>query len=192
MTDYIIVGAGIFGATCARLLADAGESVRILERRNEVGGNCHDYKRDGILVGKYGGHIFHTNSNKIWQYVNKFAEFTQYEHRVKAKYKGRVYSFPVNRLTYEQFGIPVNAKAKQLLFDIFYVGYSEKQWGRPITKLPQSIYSRVPMRDTYDDRYFTDTYQGMPIGGYSQMIGTPLLAVSSSRRRSASDSALRA
>ena len=168
--DYVIAGAGLFGATCARLLTDAGKRVVVLEKRDQVGGNCADELKDDILVGKYGGHIFHTNSDRIWKYINKFADFTQYEHRVKAKYKGRVYSFPINKLTFDQFGLPVNSITESVLRDIFFTAYSEKQWGRPITAIPQSILKRVPIRKNYDDRYFSDKYQGMPIGGYTKMI----------------------
>jgi len=170
MTDYVIVGAGLFGATCARLLTDAGKKVVVIEKRDQVGGNCADEEKDGILIGKYGGHIFHTNHQGIWDYVNRFAEWLQYEHRVKSKYNGRLYSFPINRMTYEQFGLPISTQSTAILVEIFYKGYSEKQWGKPITAIPGSILKRVPVRDNMDDRYFTDRYQGMPIGGYTKFI----------------------
>ena len=170
MIDYVIAGAGLFGATCARLLTDAGKRVIVIEKRKQIGGNCADEERDGILVGKYGGHIFHTNSKTIWEFVNEYAEWQQYEHRVKAMYKGRLYSFPINRMTFDQFGLPMNEKTMEILIEIFYMDYSEKQWGRPITRIPEAILKRVPIRDTVDDRYFSDKYQGMPIGGYTKFI----------------------
>jgi len=169
--DYLIVGAGLFGATCARLLTDAGKKVLVIEKMDHIGGNCADYERDGIIICRHGGHIFHTNSDKVWQWVNQFAEFTRYEHKVKAKYNHRIYSFPINRLTYEQFGLPINKASTAILWDIFFKAYSEKKWGKPIDQIPESITGRVNVRTTYDDRYFTDKYQGMPVGGYSKFIG---------------------
>jgi len=168
--DYLIVGAGLFGATCARLLTEAGKKVVVIEQREQVGGNCADEEKDGVLIGKYGGHIFHTNSEKIWRFINRFADWQFYEHRVKARYQGRTFSFPINRLTYEQFGLPVTTQTTTILAEIFFKGYSEKQWGRPITAIPGSILKRVPIRDDYDDRYFTDKYQAMPIGGYTKLV----------------------
>jgi len=175
--DYLIVGAGLFGATCARLLTDAGKKVLVIEKRDHIGGNCYDYKRDGILVCDHGGHIFHTNSAKIWLWINQYAEWTQYEHRVKSNYRGRIYSFPINRLTYEQFGLPINEQSTALLWEIFFKAYSEKKWGKSIDQIPKSITGRVNTRTTYDDRYFTDKYQGMPVGGYSKFIGRILKGI---------------
>ncbi len=166
--DFLIVGAGLFGATCARLLADAGKRVAVIEKRDHIGGNCYTEVIDGIVVHKYGGHIFHTNSRKIWDFVNQFTAWKQYEHRVKVYADGKYYSFPPNRMTLQQLGNP-NGDAKQVIKDKFFVGYSEKQWGWPFDQIPDAIIKRIPIRDNWDDRYFTDVYQGLPLGGYTPM-----------------------
>ena len=178
MIDYLIVGAGIYGATCARLLTEAGYSVKVIERRNHLAGNCHDTQIEGVWVNCYGGHIFHTNAPRIWQFVSRFAEWQPYEHRIKAMANGVVYSFPPNRLTAQQLGISLGDEdAEKVIRKTFFVGYSEKQWGRPYDEIPRSITRRIPIRDSYDDRYFSDKYQGMPIGGYTAMVANMLKGV---------------
>jgi UDP-galactopyranose mutase len=178
MTDYLIVGAGIFGATCARLLTEANYSVKVIERRNHLAGNCYDTQIEGVIVNKYGGHVFHTNAPRIWQFVSRFAEWQPYEHRVKAMSGGSVYSFPPNRLTAQQLGISLGDEdAEKVIRKAFFVGYSEKQWGMPYDEIPRSITRRIPIRDNYDDRYFSDKYQGVPIGGYTAMVTNMLAGI---------------
>lgn len=167
MIDYLIVGAGMFGATCARLLADAGRSVLVIDRRSHIGGNCYDEQIAGCYVNRYGGHIFHTNSRRIWDFVNRFSEWRQYEHRVKARVGDRVYSLPPNRATFEQLGLVPGEDAQRVVREMFFVGYSRKQWGISWEALPESVRRRVPIRYTYDDRYFSDRYQALPECGYT-------------------------
>jgi len=175
MTDFLIVGAGLYGATCARMLTDAGKSVMVIEKRDEIGGNCHDRVIDGMRVSTHGGHIFHTNSERIWQFVNRFATFLPYVHRVKANHAGRLYSFPPNRTTFEQFGIRHDEPgAERVIREAFFEGYTAKQWGRPIEDVPGDVLKRIPIRNNHDDRYFTDVYQGLPADGYTAMIGAML------------------
>lgn len=178
MTDLLIVGAGLFGATCARLLSEADYSVKVIERRNHIAGNCHDTQLEGVTVSCYGGHIFHTNAPRIWHFVRRFAEWQPYEHRVKAVASGVVYSFPPNRLTAQQLGINLDDdEAEGVIRKTFFVGYSEKQWGRPYSEIPRSVTRRIPIRDSYDDRYFSDKYQGVPIGGYTAMVANMLTGI---------------
>jgi UDP-galactopyranose mutase len=169
--DYLVVGAGIFGATCARELADRGRRVLVIEKRGHVAGNCHTTTERGVLRSVYGGHIFHTDNRRIWDYVNRFAEFRQYEHRVKASYQGTVYSFPPNRMTCQQLGVvPGTPEAAARIKETFFDGYSAKQWGRPIDQVPGSVIRRIPIRDNWDDRYFADEFQGLPAAGYTAMV----------------------
>jgi UDP-galactopyranose mutase len=168
MIDYLIVGAGLFGAVCARELADSGRSVLVIDKRSHIGGNCYTETWDGITTSLYGGHIFHTNSRRIWDYVNEFAEWQQYEHRVKASYKGVVYSFPPNRMTIQQIGA-IPGSLEDEIKRRFFEGYTAKQWGRPLAEVPDHVIKRIPIRDNWDDRYFTDLYQGLPMGGYTPM-----------------------
>lgn len=171
MIDTLIVGAGLYGATCAKLLTDAGQRVLVLERRDEVGGNCHDAVQYGVRVSSYGGHIFHTNSERIWTFVNKYADWLPYVHRVKAYHKGRLYSFPPNTATFQQLGISSDdPNVDEILKEAFFKGYTEKQWGTSIDKVPADVLKRIPIRRNDDDRYFTDTYQGLPAQGYTAMI----------------------
>lgn len=170
MTDYLIVGAGLFGAASARMLADTGKSVLVIDRRNHIAGNCYDENYGGYYVNRYGGHIFHTNSKWIWNFVNRFTGFIQYEHRVKVNREGKVYSFPPNLMTFDQLGMKPSPEAEQKIREMFFEGYTAKQWGRPISEVPESVIKRIPFRYTYDDRYFSDTYQGIPEYGYTRMI----------------------
>jgi UDP-galactopyranose mutase len=177
MIDFLVVGSGIFGATCARLLSDAGKSVRVLERRNHMGGNCFDEPIDDQLVNRYGGHIFHTNSRKIWDFVNRFSAWRAYEHRVKARVGWKIYSFPVNLMTLQQiYGVRSPAEAQAImpdgkltdrLYKMFYEGYSFKQWGGAP---PPGVIERIPVRMTWDDRYYSDKYQAVPERGYTELI----------------------
>jgi UDP-galactopyranose mutase len=170
MFDYLVVGAGLFGATVSRELLDAGKSVMVIDKRHHIGGNCYTEVWDGITVSLYGGHAFHTNSRRIWNYVQAFADWQQYENRVKASYKGVIYSFPPNLMTYQQMGEAWTKNGPAEVERRFLVGYSTKQWARPYSEIPKHILKRIPMRTTWDDRYFTDDYQGLPIGGYTPMI----------------------
>jgi len=166
-----IVGAGITGATIARILTDKGLKVIIYER-NEIGGLCAD-KYDGkILVHKNGAHIWHNSYPEVQEFIERFTEFNNYIHRVKACKKGQIYSFPINLETFSQvFGASTPKEAKQCdlkkLKEMFYTRYSLKQWG---VKPPRSVLDRIPVRYDFNDRYFDDIWQGIPIGGYKQMI----------------------
>jgi UDP-galactopyranose mutase len=192
--DYVIVGSGFFGATCAHELTKAGKKVLVIEKRNHIGGNCHTKDVDGIHVHEYGAHIFHTSDKRIWEWVNQFAEFRQFQNSPIANYKGELYSLPFNMWTFHQlWGVknPEDAKLKiesqkyrgpitnleeqarsMVGDDIFYKlikGYTEKQWGKKCTELPPSIIKRLPVRFTWDNNYFNDKFQGIPIGGYTQI-----------------------
>jgi len=192
MFDFLIVGAGLFGATCARLLAEAGKSVKVIEKRGQIGGNCADERVEvgacdaPLLVNRYGGHIFHTSSREVWDFVRRFSDFRLYEHRVKAKVGWKVHSFPVNLMTLQGiYGTNSPDKARVVLpdgadgiiglnaelYEMFFRGYSEKQWGG---EAPEGAMERIPVRLTWDDRYYDDVYQGMPENGYSEMIGKML------------------
>lgn len=174
MIDFLIVGAGLTGATLAQQLHAAGKRVRVIERREHIAGNCHTETRAGIIMSMYGGHVFHTNSARIWRYVNRFTEWQQYEHRVKANYKGRVYSFPPNLMTYEQIGLKPGPEAEKAIRRLFFEQYTAKQWGRPLEQVPGSVIARIPMRQDWDDRYFSDRWQGLPEGGYTPMVAAML------------------
>jgi UDP-galactopyranose mutase len=178
--DILIVGAGLTGATVARVLTDAGKSCLIIDQRDHIAGNCYDEKAKGINICRYGGHIFHTNSLRIWRFAKRFAEWERYEHRVKAHYQDKFYSFPINLTTlYQVFGVETPTQARLMmqdegavnqLYDMFYRGYSKKQWGKELEDVPKNAISRLPIRITWDDRYFNDTYQAMPKGGYTGWI----------------------
>jgi len=192
--DYIIVGAGPFGATCAYELNKRGKSVVVLEKRKHIGGNMYTEEQDGVHIHKYGAHIFHTNDKRIWDYVNQFAEFKPYNHNPIANYKGELYNLPFNMFTFNQmWGVtnPHEAKEKieeqrfsgkvtnleeqalslvgKDIYEKLIKGYTEKQWRKPATELPASIIKRLPVRFTFNNNYFNDRYQGIPIGGYTQI-----------------------
>lgn len=196
--DYLIVGSGLFGSTFAYEAAKRGKRVKVIEKRKHIGGNIYTEKIEDINVHKYGAHIFHTNDKKIWDYVNRFAEFNRYTNSPIANYKGEIYNLPFNMNTFNKlWGVvtPEQAKAKieeqktkskieipknleeqaiSLIGTDVYKklikGYTEKQWGRKATELPAFIIKRLPVRFTYDNNYFNDKYQGIPIGGYTQII----------------------
>ncbi|MFZ9203067.1 MAG: UDP-galactopyranose mutase [Candidatus Fonsibacter ubiquis] len=192
--DYLIIGCGLFGSTFARLATDAGKSCLIIDKRNHIAGNCYTEKVEGINVHKYGPHIFHTSNQKVWEFVNRFSNFNNYINSPKAFSKGKLYSLPFNMNTfYEIWGttIPHNAKSiidmqrfsghpKNLeeqalslvgrdVYNLLIKEYTEKQWGKKATDLPQFIIKRIPLRFTFDNNYFDDKYQGVPIGGYTKL-----------------------
>ena len=195
MYDYLIVGAGLFGSICARELTNAGKKVLVIDKRDHIGGNCYTSKVGGINVHVYGPHIFHTNNKQVWDYINKYAEFNHFTLRPKVKYKSNMYSFPINLMTLHQvYGVTTPQQAESILeleriecknpknledwilsqvgekiYERFIKGYTTKQWGRSPKELPASIIKRLPIRLTYDDNYFNDRYQGIPIGGYTQI-----------------------
>lgn len=196
--DYLIVGAGLFGATFAREAAERGKKVKVIEKRNHIAGNIYTKEVEGIQVHQYGAHIFHTSDKKIWNYVQRFAEFNRYTNTPVANYNGEIYNLPFNMNTFNKlWGVvtpkeaqakieeqravlngkePANLEEQAISLvgeDIYYKlikGYTEKQWGRSATELPAFIIRRLPVRYTYDNNYFNDTYQGIPIGGYTKMV----------------------
>jgi UDP-galactopyranose mutase len=200
MEEILIVGAGLSGAVLARTLAEAGLKVRIVEARSHVAGNCHTERdaETGVLVHVYGPHIFHTDDAEVWDYVNRFERFHPYTHRVRAQSGERVYSLPINLLTINQlFGKTlrpdearafVEARTKKgnsdpqsfeeqalrfmgrEIYEAFFRGYTQKQWGTDPAALPASILKRLPIRFTYEDGYFAHTFQGMPEQGYTAMV----------------------
>lgn len=198
--DYIIVGAGLFGSVMARELTDAGKKCLVIDKRDHIGGNCYSKEIEGIHVSQYGGHIFHTNNENIWRYINKFTEFEQYHHRLRVSYKDNLYSFPINLMTFYQiWGIqnpsevlkkleevrvdipnPQNleewalSKVGEDLYNIFIKGYTKKHWNKDPTDLPTSIIKRIPIRATYNDCYYSDRFQGWPKHGYTQLFNNLL------------------
>jgi UDP-galactopyranose mutase len=164
--NILVVGAGLAGATVARVLADAGHTISVIEKRSHIAGNAYDYKnKHGIRVHKYGSHIFHTSNEQVWNFLSRFTEWTPYKHKVKALLAdGRYATLPVNRETKEMVG------AENVL-DIFIRPYTLKMWGMPIEKLDPSIMNRVPIRDDDNEFYFpNDTYQALPTDGYTAMV----------------------
>lgn len=200
--DYLIVGAGLYGSVFARLATDNGKKCLVIDKRNEIAGNIYTEEVNGINVHKYGAHIFHTSNKKVWDFVNKYAEFNRYTNSPIANYKGEIYSMPFNMYTFNKmWGVvtPEEARAKiaeqmadskvedpknleeqamnligKDIYQKLVKGYTEKQWGRKATELPGFIIKRLPVRFTYDNNYFNDTYQGIPIGGYTKMIANIL------------------
>ncbi|MCB2381943.1 UDP-galactopyranose mutase [Shewanella sp. SR1] len=196
--DYVIVGAGLFGAVCAHELHKKGKRVLVLEKRDHIGGNVYTEDQDGIQVHKYGAHIFHTNDKDIWDYVNSFVEFNRFTNSPLAMHDGKLYNLPFNMNTfYQLWGVktPAEAMAKideqkaemsgkeptnleeqaislvgRDIYEKLIKGYTEKQWGRKATELPAFIIRRLPVRFTFDNNYFSDKYQGIPIGGYTKLI----------------------
>ena len=196
--DYLIVGAGLFGATFAREATDAGKKVVVIDKRDHIGGNIYTEDIEGIQVHKYGAHIFHTNSKKAWSYVTRFAEFNRYTNSPVANYKGELYSLPFNMYTFNKmWGVvtPEEAKAKIAeqrdaagitepknleeqaislvgtdIYEKLVKCYTEKQWGRPCSELPSFIIKRLPVRFTFDNNYFNALYQGIPTEGYTALV----------------------
>ena len=202
MYDYLIIGAGLYGAVCARELTDAGKQVLVIERRPHVAGNVYTEKIEGIQVHKYGAHIFHTNNKEVWEYVQRFAAFNRFTNSPVANYKGEIYSLPFNMYTFNKIwgvvtpeeaaakieeqrkaaGItePKNLEEQAIslvgtdIYEKLIKGYTRKQWGRPCTELPAFIIRRLPVRYTYDNNYFNALYQGIPAGGYTKMVNKML------------------
>lgn len=194
--DYVVVGAGLFGAAFSRLAAEAGRRSLVVDRRPHVAGNCFTESVRGIEVHRHGPHIFHTNDERVWAFVNRFAEFHPYVHRCAVRHVDRLLSFPINLLTLHQlWGVttPAEAEARlareripcdqprscedwilsqvgRELYETFFRGYTAKQWNRDPSLLPASIVRRIPIRLTYDDRYFGDRFQGIPVGGYTRLV----------------------
>lgn len=197
MYDYLVVGSGLFGAVFAYEARKNGKSVLVLERRNHVGGNIYCEELDGINIHKYGAHIFHTSYKDVWEYVNQFVEFNNYVNSPVANYKGELYNLPFNMNTFSKLwgvvtpqeaanriaqqrtviqGTPQNLEEQAIslvgtdIYTKLIKGYTEKQWGCSCTELPAFIIKRLPVRYTFDNNYFNDKYQGIPIGGYNKLI----------------------
>lgn len=197
--DYLVVGAGLSGAVFANAAKQAGKSVLVIDRREHIAGNVYTEEVDGINVHKYGAHIFHTSRKDVWNYVNRFAEFNNYINSPIANYHGKMYNMPFNINTFckiwpdvvtpadarakiaeqvaqENISNPENLEEQALslvgrdIFETLVKGYTEKQWGRDCKDLPASIIKRLPCRFTFDNNYFNDRYQGIPVGGYTKMV----------------------
>lgn len=193
--DYLIIGCGVYGSTIARRCLDSGKSVLILDKRNHIAGNAYTENKLGIDIHKYGAHIFHTSNEKIWNFITQFGKFNNYKHKVIANYKDKLYSLPFNMWTFYQFwgvrspedalsiineqkyhGKPKNLEEQAIsmvgtdIYNILIKGYTSKQWNKNPTELPASIIKRLPIKLSYDDHYFDDLYQGIPIEGYSKLI----------------------
>ena len=197
MYDYLIVGSGLYGATCARQLTDAGKKVLVIDKRPNIAGNVYTEDIEGIHVHKYGAHIFHTNNKTVWDYIQRFATFNRFTNSPVANYKGELYSMPFNMYTFNKMwgvvtpeeaeakieeqrkeikGEPKNLEEQAIslvgrdIFEKLVKGYTEKQWGRDCKDLPAFIIKRLPVRLTFDNNYFNALYQGIPIGGYTKMV----------------------
>lgn len=196
--DYLIVGAGLFGAVFAYEAKKRGKKCLVIDKRSHIAGNIYTESVEGINVHKYGAHIFHTSDKKIWEYVNQFAEFNNYINSPVASYKDELYNLPFNMNTFSKmWGIKTPKEAKEIIakqiadlgidepqnleeqalklvgtdvYEKLIKGYTEKQWGRPCNELPAFIIKRLPLRFIYDNNYFNDRYQGIPEGGYTQII----------------------
>ena len=200
--DYLIVGAGLYGAVFAREAADAGKSVLVIDKRPNIAGNVYTENVEGIQVHKYGAHIFHTNLKEVWDYVTRFATFNRFTNSPVANYHGELYSLPFNMYTFNKmWGVitpqeaaakieeqrkaanitePKNLEEQAIsligtdIYEKLVKGYTEKQWGRPCTELPAFIIKRLPVRFTFDNNYFNALYQGIPVGGYTKMVANML------------------
>lgn len=196
--DYLIIGAGLYGSVFAHEMKNRGNKCLVLEKRDNVGGNIYTEEVEGIQVHRYGAHIFHTSDPSIWNYVNQFADFNRYTNSPVARYKDELYNLPFNMNTFHQlWGVITPAEAKEMIerqkkecginepknleeqalmlvgrdiYEKLVKGYTEKQWGRRASELPAFIINRLPVRFIYDNNYFNDCYQGIPIGGYTKMI----------------------
>ena len=196
--DYLVVGAGLYGAVFAQKAHAAGKSVLVIDKRPNIGGNVYTEDVEGIHVHKYGAHIFHTNNKTVWDYVTKFAEFNRFTNSPVANYHGELYSLPFNMYTFNKMwgvvtpqeaadkieaqrkaaGItePKNLEEQAIslvgtdIYEKLVKGYTEKQWGRPCDQLPSFIIKRLPVRLTFDNNYFNALYQGIPVGGYTKLV----------------------
>ncbi len=197
MYDYLIVGAGLFGAIFAHEMTSKGKKCLVIDKRSHIGGNCYTEEIEGINVHKYGAHIFHTSDKEIWDYINQFAEFNNYVNSPIAVYKDELYNLPFNMNTFSKmWNIRTPEEAKTIIksqiekldisepknleeqalslvgkdvYDKLIKGYTEKQWGRSCRELPSFIIRRLPLRFIYDNNYFNDRFQGIPIGGYTRI-----------------------
>lgn len=172
--NIIIVGAGLFGSVCAYELQKKGYDVTVFEQNSFVGGNCYSEKINNIEIHKYGAHIFHTKSKKIWEYINRFTEFNNYIHKVYINYNNILYPLPFNLLTYQlvfgkKFSIPLSNKEKNIVIDMFIRNYSEKQWNTKLENIPQFVLDRVPFKYSLNNDYFENQYQGIPVNGYTKI-----------------------
>ena len=199
--DYLIVGAGLYGAVFAERAKAAGKSVLVIDRRDHIAGNVYTEDIEGIHVHRYGAHIFHTNDKKVWEYVNRFAEFNRFTNSPVANYHGELYSLPFNMYTFNRmWGVVTPEQAKQKIaeqrreitgeprnleeqaislvgrdiYEKLIKGYTEKQWGRDCRDLPAFIIKRLPVRLTFDNNYFNALYQGIPVGGYTKLVANLL------------------
>ena len=200
--DYVIVGAGLYGAVFAREAVKKGKKVLVIDKRPNIAGNVYTEQIEGIHVHKYGAHIFHTNNKKVWDYVTSFADFNRFTNSPVANYKGELYSLPFNMYTFNKMwgvvtpeeaaakieeqrqgaGItePKNLEEQAIslvgtdIYEKLIKGYTQKQWGRPCTELPSFIIRRLPVRLTFDNNYFNALYQGIPVGGYTKMVANML------------------
>ena len=201
MYNYLIVGAGLYGAVFAHEMKARGKKVLVIDRRAHIAGNVYTENIEGIHVHQYGAHIFHTNNKKVWNYVNQFAEFNRFTNSPVANYKGKLYSLPFNMYTFNQMwgvvtpeeasaeierqrreitGEPKNLEEQAIslvgrdIYEKLIKGYTEKQWGRDCRELPAFIIRRLPVRLTFDNNYFNALYQGIPVGGYTKMVANLL------------------
>ena len=202
MYDYLVVGAGLYGAIFAREAKKKGKSVLVIDKRPNIAGNVYTEEIEGIHVHKYGAHIFHTNNREVWDYITQFAEFNRFTNSPVANYHGELYSLPFNMYTFNKMwgvvtpeeaaakieeqrreaGIkePKNLEEQAIslvgtdIYEKLIKGYTEKQWGRPCHQLPAFIIKRLPVRLTFDNNYFNALYQGIPIGGYTKMVAAIL------------------
>lgn len=197
MYDYLVVGAGLFGAAFAHQMKEAGKSVLVIDKRDHIAGNIYSKEMEGIQVHIYGPHIFHTDIYEVWEYVNRFAKFNHFRYEPIANYKGELYHMPFNMNTFhEMWGVNTPAEAEAIIekqrqeitsepqnleeqairligrdiYEKLVKGYTEKQWGRDCKDLPSFIIQRLPVRMRYDNNYFNHPYQGIPIGGYTKMV----------------------
>ncbi|MCI8502952.1 MAG: UDP-galactopyranose mutase [Dorea sp.] len=200
--DYLVVGAGLYGAVFAHEAKNAGKKVLVIDRRDHIAGNVYTEEVEDINVHKYGAHIFHTNNKEVWEYVNRFAEFNRFTNSPVANYRGELYSLPFNMYTFNKmWGVvtpeeaaakieeqkraagvsePKNLEEQAIslvgtdIYEKLIKGYTEKQWGRPCRELPAFIIKRLPVRLTFDNNYFNALYQGIPQGGYTKMVSNML------------------
>lgn len=203
--DYLVVGAGLFGAVFAHEAIKSGKTILVVDKRPHIAGNVYTEDVEGIHVHKYGAHIFHTNNRTVWNYVNQFAEFNRFTNSPVANYHGELYSLPFNMYTFNKMwgvvtpdeaaakieeqrkaaGItnPKNLEEQAIslvgtdIYEKLIKGYTEKQWGRPCTELPAFIIKRLPVRLTFDNNYFNALYQGIPVGGYTKMVANMLQGI---------------
>jgi len=195
MYDYLIIGSGFFGSICARELTNRGYKCLVIDKRNHIGGNCYTETKDGINIHTYGPHIFHTSNEEVWKWINQFVSFNNFTLRPVANYKGEVYSLPFNMWTFSKlWEVTTPQEAKDMIerqsrhivnpqnleeqaiklvgkdvYNKLIKGYTAKQWRKDPKELPKEIIKRLPVRFTYDNNYFNDKYQGIPIGGYTQI-----------------------